>query len=67
MKVVGIFASILLLACADTSMPVELKEVKACSQKCKKSYGIGNKYQQIQKQKRCKQRCQHKEGSRDAT
>ena len=57
MKVIGILASVLLVACADTSIPVESKKHKACSQKCKKPYGLGNKYQQVQKQKRCQKRC----------
>ena len=57
MKIMGIFASILLVACTDTSIVLAPKKVKVCSHKCKKSYGLANKYLNKQKQKRCEQKC----------
>ena len=54
MKIVAILTCMVLVGCTDTV----LKKDSRCSQECKKPYGVGNKYQHLQKKKRCQKRCE---------
>lgn len=59
MKTIGLIVPLLFAGCTHTPKVQNVEVKNTCSEKCKKSYAIGSKYQKIKKQKSCEQRCQN--------